>query len=70
MKIIELVNNIQIPITNEEADVLGKFFEEAVIFKEDLSDREQIVASHLVVKEVLSRHKKDDKIYYRKKERI
>lgn len=69
MKIFELVNKIQVPLTNEEADVLGKFYESQVIYKKELTDREQIVASNLVIKEVLSRHKKDDKIYYRKKER-
>lgn len=66
MKIIELLNNIQLPITNEESDLLGKFYEQEKVFKENLSDREHLVASNLVNKNALSRHKKDDKIYYRK----
>jgi hypothetical protein len=36
MKIVELINHIRVPITNEEADVLGKFHEEEIIEKSQL----------------------------------
>ncbi len=67
MKIVELLNNVSLPITNEEDDVLGKFYNSEQVFKESLSDREAVIANNLVNKNVLSRHKKDEKIYYRKK---
>lgn len=67
MKIVELVNKIHIPITNEEADVLGKFDENTDIDKSKLSDREQVTANSLVNKNVLLRKNKDGKIYYKKK---
>ena len=38
MKIIELVNNISLPISNEEADVLGQFEANKIIAKEDIVD--------------------------------
>jgi hypothetical protein len=53
MKIVELVNKIRIPITNEEADVLGQFNESKQIAK--------------VNKDVLFRKNENGKIYYRKK---
>ena len=46
MKIVELVNKIRLPITNEEADVLGQFDGDKRIAREDLSPRQLIVANH------------------------
>lgn len=67
MKIVELLNNIKLPITNEEADVLGKFADLPQIAKEDFSPREQLLVNGLVNKDVLIRKNQDGKIYYRKK---
>lgn len=67
MKIVELVNKIRIPITNEEADVLGRFDEEKQIAKEDMSHRQSLIANQLVNKDVLFRKNENGKIYYRKK---
>jgi len=56
MKIIELTNHIQMPITNEESDLLGKFrTNETVVLKSDLDPREQVLASQLVNKGALIR---------------
>lgn len=66
MKIIELINNLQMPISNEEADVLNKFTEDQSISKSELSDREQLLASQLVNKGALIRKNNNGKIeYYR-----
>ena len=71
MKIVELVNKIRLPITNEEADVLGQFEDGRKIPREDLSPRQLIIVNHLVNKDVLFRKKnKDGKIYYKQKIRI
>ena len=67
MKIVELVNKIRIPITNEEADVLGQFNKDTQIAKEDLSSRQTVIANQLVNKDVLFRKNKNGKTYYRKK---
>lgn len=67
MKIVELLNKIRIPITNEEADVLGRFDDSKQLAKEDLSDRQAMIANHLVNKDVLFRKNENGKIYYRKK---
>jgi hypothetical protein len=67
MKIVELVNKIRIPITNEEADVLGRFTDNKQIAKEDLSPRHSLIANQLVNKDILFRKNEDGKIYYRKK---
>lgn len=67
MKIIELLNNLRLPITNEESDLLAKFDEGAVIFKKDLNDRQQLIANQLVIKEVLRRQNQNGKIFYSKK---
>jgi hypothetical protein len=67
MKIVELVNKIRIPITNEEADVLGQFDENKQLAKEDMNARQTLIANQLVNKDVLFRKNDNGKIYYRKK---
>lgn len=66
MKIIELVNNVNIQITNEELDVLGLFYNTPKIAKNDLNAREQIIANNLVNKDILKRIKHEGKIIYKK----
>ena len=67
MKIIELVNNIQLPITNEEADLLTEFSSDNNLNKSDLSPRQQILANQLVNKNVLLRTNQNGQIVYSKK---
>ena len=67
MKIVELVNKIRLPITNEEADVLGKFAESIEILKNELSPREIVLANQLVNKDILYRKNDEGRIYYKKK---
>lgn len=67
MKIVELVNKIRLPITNEEADVLGQFEGGKKLAREDLSPRQLIIANNLVNKDVLFRKNEDGKIYYKQK---
>jgi len=67
MKIIELVNNLTIPITNEESDVLGRFYDKKQILRKDLNEREVAVANSLVNKDVLIRKNQDGQITYFKK---
>jgi len=66
MKIVELTNNIQLPITNEEAEFLNRFAD-APIAKSQLEEREQTLANQLTVKDVLLRTNENGKIYYKKR---
>lgn len=67
MKIVELVNKIRLPITNEESDVLGHFDGDKKIDREELSPRQIIVANNLVNKDVLFRKNENGKVYYKQK---
>jgi hypothetical protein len=67
MKIVELLNSIRIPITNEEESILSRFNESEVVLKSDLDPREQLLANSLVNKDVLTRKNADGKIKYYKK---
>jgi hypothetical protein len=67
MKIVELVNKINVPITNEEAEVLDMFEDEQVIPRQDLSPREVILANQLVNKDILYRKNETGSITYKKK---
>ncbi len=67
MKIVELINNIQLPITNEEAEILERFIGDTPIAKAHLDEREQVLANQLTVKDVLLRTNEDGKIYYKKR---
>jgi hypothetical protein len=65
MKIIELTNKLLLPITNEENTLLKKFSSDQIA-KQELSDREQILANQLTVKNVLLRINDNGKIHYKK----
>lgn len=67
MKIVELLNKVQMPISNEEADVLGKFNEATELSKADLNARELHLANQLVNKELLLRRNQNGQITYKKK---
>lgn len=67
MKIIELTNKVLLPITNEENELLSHFIDDNSVAKSTLSEREQVLANQLTVKDVLLRTNEDGKIYYKKK---
>jgi len=67
MKIIELLNNVQLAITNEQADLLGRFQHEPTIEKNKLSEREQIIANQLTSQDILLRRNENGQILYKKK---
>jgi hypothetical protein len=68
MKIVELLTAIQLPITNEEAEVLSMLDETGVIKKSELAPRQQLLANQLVSKDVLTRKTNEEgKIIFKKK---
>jgi hypothetical protein len=70
VKIIELTQNINVAITNEEADMLSQFDEETpVMAKSDMDDRQQLMANQLVNKNLLVRKNENGRITYKKRNR-
>ena len=67
MKIVELLNKLQLPISNEESDLLGIFEGRPEIEKSDLNERQIYLANQLVNKDVLVRQKNNGRITYHKK---
>lgn len=67
MRIVELLNNISLPITNEEAGVLDMFDGRKELHKSDLDPRQQLMANNLVNKEVLYRINENGRIIYKKR---
>ena len=68
MKIVEVTKNLQVAITNEEADVLLQFDEDTpVVAKGDLNDRQQLMANQLVNKNLLLRIKENGRTVYKKR---
>ena len=66
MKIVELTKNkLFMPLTNEEYELLEKISNDG-IQKQDLTEREQVVANQLTIKDVLVRINEDGKITYKK----
>ena len=68
MKIVEVTKQLQVAITNEEADVLLQFDEDTpVVPKGDLNDRQQLIANQLVNKNLLLRIKENGRTIYKKR---
>lgn len=67
MKIVELLNNVNVVINNEQADLLGRFDHETKILKNSLNEREQLIANQLTQQDVLLRRNENGQITYSKK---
>jgi hypothetical protein len=67
MKIVELINHVQIALNNEQADLLGRFQHESKISKNALSEREQLIANQLTQQDILLRRNENGQITYKKK---
>jgi hypothetical protein len=67
MKIVELLNKVQISLNNEQADLLGRFNHESTIEKSKLNEREQEIANQLTTQDVLLRRNQNGQIIYTKK---
>ena len=71
MRIIKIqghLREIEVPITNEEYDLLNKFNgERKQWFRRELNEREVHVANMLVIKDILYRKNQDGQITYKKK---
>jgi hypothetical protein len=61
------MNDLRVPITNEEADVLSMFRLHKEVHRQDLNERQVQVANSLVNKDVLYRQNQNGRITYFKK---
>lgn len=66
MKILELTQNLTIALNNEEVELLEKFDNESIA-KSKLTEREQVLANQLTMKDVLLRTNEEGRIYYTKR---
>lgn len=67
MKIVEITQGLQLQITNEESDILGRFDVDSTVSRKEFNEREAYVANQLVNKNVLLRKNQDGKIIYQKR---
>ena len=67
MKIVELLNKVQMPLSNEESDILGLFEANTSVDRNDLTERQIYIANQLVNKDVLFRRNNNGRITYHKK---
>ena len=67
MKIVEITQGLQLQITNEESDVLGRFTDNSPVDKTEFNERETYIANQLVNKNVLLRKNQDGKVLYKKR---
>ena len=67
MRIVELLNNITLPITNEEAEILDMFGDRKELHKSELDPRHQVMANNLVNKDILYRINENGRIIYKKR---
>lgn len=67
MKIVELLNHVQVAINNEQANLLGRFQLEPQILKSALNEREQELANQLTAQDILLRRNDNGQIKYTKK---
>ena len=58
------MGSLQLPLTNEEAELYEKFGLDTVINRTELNERELFIASSLVNKSVLTRKNTDGQITY------
>lgn len=67
MKIVEIAGRPGIMITNEEAELMLQFDDETpTVPRSELSDRQVMIANHLVNKSLLKRVKENGRTIYKK----
>ena len=66
MKFIEL-GGVSTYISVLEAKVLDKIQKDSIVYKKDLEERDNHLASELVRRDLLGRYKNDNGIYYKVK---
>ena len=65
MRFVEFTQGYNTYVSGEETDLIEAIAKKGQVFKSELSEREQKVASDLTNKSILIRQRTDEKIYYK-----
>ena len=65
MRFVEFTQGYNTYVSGEETDLIEAIAKRGKVFKSELSEREQKVASNLASKSILIRQRTDEKIYYK-----
>jgi len=65
MRYVEFTQGYNTFVSGEEQDLIEAITEKGQVLKNELSERQQKVASNLANKSILIRQRTDEKIYYR-----
>ena len=65
MRFVEFTQGYNTYVSGEETELLGAIRRKGQVFKNELSERQQKVASNLASKSILIRQRTDEKIYYK-----
>lgn len=65
MRFVEFTQGYNTYVSGEETDLIEAIAKRGKVFKNELSEREQKVASNLASKSILIRQRTDEKIYYK-----
>ena len=65
MRYVEFTQGYDTFVSGEEQDLIEAIMEKGQVLKNELSEREQKVASNLADKSILIRQRTDEKIYYK-----
>tara|TARA_Y100001937_G_C6946846_1_gene252864 strand:- start:303 stop:521 length:219 start_codon:yes stop_codon:yes gene_type:complete len=65
MRFVEFKQGYNTYVSGEETDLIEAIAKRGQVFKSELSEREQKVASNLTNKSILIRQRTDEKIYYK-----
>mgnify|MGYP001271188727 FL=1 len=65
MRYVEFTQGYDTFVSGEEQDLIEAIMEKGQVLKNELSEREQKVASNLANKSILIRQRTDEKIYYK-----
>ena len=65
MRFVEFKQGYSTYVSGEETDLIEAIAKKGQVFKSELSEREQKVASDLTNKSILIRQRTDEKIYYK-----
>lgn len=65
MRYVEFTQGYNTFVSGEEQDLIEAITEKGQVLKNELSEREQKVASNLANKSILIRQRTDEKIYYK-----
>ena len=65
MRFVEFTQGYNTYVSGEETELLGAIRRKEQVFKNELSERQQKVASNLASKSILIRQRTDEKISYK-----